>query len=142
MQWLEDYIVVEKLYCREGGLRVVCVAIHLLYCDWGVSLAGIVLQYNILYCDSRGAQATSRGAQATSRGAQATSRGAQAGHRGVQAGRAGRWERGGLGHRALGTWGARRGELGASSGCRRTAWAHLGMQAGLWAVHLVHSACF
>ena len=128
MQWLEDYIVVEKLYCREGGLRVVCVAIHLLYCDWGVSLAGIVLQYNILYCDSRGAQATSRGAQA--------------GHRGVQAGRAGRWERGGLGHRVLGTWGARRGELGASAGCRRTAWAHLGMQAGLWAVHLVHSACF
>ena len=34
VQWLEDYIAMEKLYCREGGLRVVCDAIHLLYCDW------------------------------------------------------------------------------------------------------------
>ena len=37
--------------------------------------------------------------------------------------------------------GARRA-LGSRTGCRRTACAHLGVLAGLWAVHLVHSACF
>ena len=40
-------------------------------------------------------------------------------------------------------WGARgRGALGASTGCRRAACEHLGVLAGLWAVHFVHSACF
>ena len=35
-----------------------------------------------------------------------------------------------------------RGALGSRTGCRRAACAHLGMLAGLWAMHLVHSACF
>ena len=32
--------------------------------------------------------------------------------------------------------------LGARAGSRRTTCVHLGVLAGLWAVHLVHSACF
>ena len=39
------------------------------------------------------------------------------------------------------TPGARRG-LGSRVGCRRVACAHLGMLAELWAVPLVHLACF
>ena len=37
--------------------------------------------------------------------------------------------------------GARRA-LGARAGCRRAACAHLGVLAGLWALHSMHSACF
>ena len=42
--------------------------------------------------------------------------------------------------------GARRLSAGRAGSVGRAAmgaaWVHLGMQAGLWAVHLVHSACF
>ena len=77
----------------------------------------------------------------------------------------GRWGAGARGAGARGAWacgarglagaagarGARGRQAGAraagarralGAGCRRAACAHLGVLAGLWAVHLVHSACF
>ena len=63
------------------------------------------------------------------------------GARGRQAGARGRARRAGVA-------GARRaccrqaGAHEASAGCMSVACVHLGVLAGLWAVHLVHSACF
>ena len=62
------------------------------------------------------------GQKRAGRGGAAEARGA----RGRQAGASGEC--------AAGHW--------ARAGCRRAACAHLGVLAGLWAVHLVHSACF
>ena len=67
-------------------------------------------------CGARGRSRSALGARQASWGA----RGRQAGARAAGAPRA----------------------LGVRAGCRRAAYTHLGMLAGRWAVHLVHSACF
>ena len=54
------------------------------------------------------------------------------GARGKQA----RGARGAHGRQARGSRGTRH------TGAGRAAWVHLGTQAGLWAMHVVHSACF
>ena len=60
-------------------------------------------------------------------------------------GRQARGARGARGRQAQGARGMRGKGAGLATrgaGCRRAAWAHLGTQAGLWAMHLVHLVCF
>ena len=80
---------------------------------------------------------------AGSRGARVCEeRGRQAGARGLAwrvgaAGARGAHDRQTGAHKALD-----RGALGTRAGCRRAACLYLGVMAGLWAVHSVHSAYF